>query len=158
MGELSLQEDAGICSSYAGLDLPTQGRARGADLVSLSSRTLLFSSYSAVTETTRLEEGKKKEKIKLMSRWIQGSSCHSGRLSSRAAGAARGSPSPPCTTEGRGAGMLCWSEAPVEQRERKKVFPATWPLPHSSRTLDLPGWTPVEAKTAAYCLWADHLP
>ncbi|XP_064326748.1 uncharacterized protein LOC135316641 isoform X2 [Phalacrocorax carbo] len=67
MGELSLQEDAGICSSYAGLDLPTQGRARGADLVSLSSRTLLFSSYSAVTETTRLEEGKKKEKIKLMS-------------------------------------------------------------------------------------------
>lgn len=43
------------------------------DLVSLSSRTLPFSSYSAVVETARLGEGelekkKKKEKIKLMNR------------------------------------------------------------------------------------------
>ncbi|XP_064326746.1 uncharacterized protein LOC135316641 isoform X1 [Phalacrocorax carbo] len=109
MGELSLQEDAGICSSYAGLDLPTQGRARGADLVSLSSRTLLFSSYSAVTETTRLEEGKKKEKIKLMSRLTRGGA----KLEYPGRAAVLGAEERPgCLRAGGRGGQLCLGRSP----------------------------------------------
>ncbi|XP_050178734.1 uncharacterized protein LOC126643984 [Myiozetetes cayanensis] len=80
---------AGICSSSAGLDLSTGGCTNGADVVSLSSRTLLFSSSLQLQKPQGWERGGKKEEIKLMSR--AGPACVQHRILHSRSSASAGS-------------------------------------------------------------------